>query len=105
MSEVQRDAAAGDAGHAGREAAVLFLVAEDEVVVLHLAVGVPPMLRMNGDLLPIKFRNLAEAATPGLSGSTEPGFLAWVIGGSNATGVAADWLTSAWGQNAAMFPK
>jgi twitching motility protein PilT len=28
---------------------------------VHLAVGVPPMLRMNGDLLPIKFRNLAEA--------------------------------------------
>ncbi|NJD30425.1 MAG: PilT/PilU family type 4a pilus ATPase [Gammaproteobacteria bacterium] len=28
---------------------------------VHLAVGVPPMLRMNGDLLPIKFRDLAEA--------------------------------------------
>ena len=28
---------------------------------VHLAVGVPPMLRMNGDLLPIKFRSLAEA--------------------------------------------
>ena len=28
---------------------------------VHLAVGVPPMLRMNGDLMPIKFRNLAEA--------------------------------------------
>ncbi|HUY84431.1 MAG TPA: PilT/PilU family type 4a pilus ATPase [Steroidobacteraceae bacterium] len=28
---------------------------------LHLAVGVPPMLRMNGDLMPIKFRNLGEA--------------------------------------------
>jgi len=27
---------------------------------VHLAVGVPPMLRMNGDLLPIKFRQLAE---------------------------------------------
>ena len=26
---------------------------------IHLAVGVPPMLRMHGDLLPIKFRNLA----------------------------------------------
>jgi twitching motility protein PilT len=25
---------------------------------IHLAVGVPPMLRMHGDLLPIKFRNL-----------------------------------------------
>jgi twitching motility protein PilT len=27
---------------------------------LHLAVGVPPMLRMHGDLVPIKFRELAE---------------------------------------------
>ncbi len=25
---------------------------------IHLAVGVPPMLRMHGDLLPIKFRDL-----------------------------------------------
>ena len=32
---------------------------------VHLAVGVPPMLRMNGDLLPIKFRNLAEANLEG----------------------------------------
>jgi len=28
---------------------------------VHLAVGVPPMLRMNGDLMPIKFRNLGSA--------------------------------------------
>jgi twitching motility protein PilT len=27
---------------------------------VHLAVGVPPMLRMNGELLPIKFRELTE---------------------------------------------
>ena len=27
---------------------------------VHLAVGVPPMLRMNGDLMPIKFRNLSN---------------------------------------------
>ncbi|TDJ11184.1 MAG: type IV pili twitching motility protein PilT, partial [Gammaproteobacteria bacterium] len=27
---------------------------------VHLAVGVPPMLRMNGDLLPIKFRELSN---------------------------------------------
>lgn len=26
---------------------------------IHLAVGVPPMLRMSGELLPIKFRNLS----------------------------------------------
>ena len=28
---------------------------------VHLAVGVPPMLRMNGDLMPIKFRELTDA--------------------------------------------
>ncbi len=28
---------------------------------VHLAVGVPPMLRMNGDLMPIKFRELGNA--------------------------------------------
>ena len=33
---------------------------------IHLAVGVPPMLRMNGDLLPIKFRNLRRGRTRGL---------------------------------------
>jgi len=27
---------------------------------IHLAVGVPPMLRMNGDLIPIKFRELSD---------------------------------------------
>lgn len=27
---------------------------------IHLAVGVPPMLRMNGDLMPIKFRQLSD---------------------------------------------
>ncbi len=28
---------------------------------VHLAVGIPPMLRMNGDLMPIKFRELSDA--------------------------------------------
>jgi len=32
---------------------------------LHLAVGVPPMLRMHGDLMPIKFRELGEAELEG----------------------------------------
>ena len=33
---------------------------------LHLAVGVPPMLRMHGDLMPIKFRDLARSRARGL---------------------------------------
>ncbi len=32
---------------------------------LHLAVGVPPMLRMHGDLVPIKFRELGDAELDG----------------------------------------
>lgn len=65
----------------------------------NFAIGLPCKGRDSLEVI----RNLVEAATPGLSGSTDPGFLAWVIGGSNPTGVAADWLTSAWGQNAGMF--
>ena len=32
---------------------------------IHLAVGVPPMLRMHGDLMPIKFRDLRDAELEG----------------------------------------
>lgn len=32
---------------------------------VHLAVGVPPMLRLRGDLMPIKFRDLGEAELEG----------------------------------------
>jgi glutamate/tyrosine decarboxylase-like PLP-dependent enzyme len=46
---------------------------------------------------------LAEAARPGLVGNTGPDFFAWVMGASHPVGVAADWLTSAWGQNAAIY--
>lgn len=46
---------------------------------------------------------LVSKATPGLRAMTSPTFFGWVIGGSHAAGVAADWLTSAWGQNAANF--
>lgn len=42
---------------------------------------------------------LAEKAAPGIRAMTAPRFFGWVIGGSLPAGVAADWLTSAWGQN------
>jgi twitching motility protein PilT len=32
---------------------------------VHLSVGVPPMLRMNGELMPIKFRNLGDTELEG----------------------------------------
>ncbi len=43
---------------------------------------------------------LAAKAEPGLNAMTGPRFFGWVIGGSHPVGVAADWMTSAWGQNA-----
>ncbi|PZU11992.1 pyridoxal-dependent decarboxylase [Sphingomonas sp.] len=43
---------------------------------------------------------LVAKATPGIRASTAPRFYGWVIGNSHPTGVAADWLTAAWGQNA-----
>ena len=42
---------------------------------------------------------LAELAEPGLSVMTGPRFFGWVMGASHPVGVAADLLTSAWGQN------
>ncbi len=35
---------------------------------IHFAVGVPPMLRMHGDLMPIKFRDLSQAELEGYIG-------------------------------------
>ncbi|MFN4023468.1 MAG: pyridoxal phosphate-dependent decarboxylase family protein [Hyphomonas sp.] len=46
---------------------------------------------------------LALAAGPGLMASPGPRFFGWVIGASHEAGVAADWLASAWGQNAGLY--
>lgn len=48
-------------------------------------------------------RELARAAEPGLSGNAGPNFYGWVQGSTHAAGVAADWLTSAWGQNSGLY--
>jgi glutamate/tyrosine decarboxylase-like PLP-dependent enzyme len=44
---------------------------------------------------------LIDRADPGLHAHIGPRFFGWVAGASHPVGVAADWLTSAWGQNAA----
>ena len=44
---------------------------------------------------------LATLAEPGLLATTGGRFFGWVVGASHPVGVAADWLTSAWGQNCA----
>ena len=46
---------------------------------------------------------LAEAVRPGLVHSSSPRFFGWVMGGTLPAALGADWLTSAWDQNAAVF--
>ncbi|MEO0883321.1 MAG: pyridoxal-dependent decarboxylase [Pseudomonadota bacterium] len=48
-------------------------------------------------------KQLTDAVEPGLVRNTDPGFFAWVMGASDPVGVAADWLTSIWGQNSAIY--
>jgi glutamate/tyrosine decarboxylase-like PLP-dependent enzyme len=64
-----------------------------------LAAFAAPVPETGGDADAI-IAELIERATPGIRASTGPRFFGWVIGNSHPTGVAADWLTSAWGQNA-----
>ena len=47
---------------------------------------------------------LDSGARDGLRANVGPRFFGWVQGGSHLAGVAADWLTSAWGQNCAGIP-
>src|SRR5579864_1706735 len=47
-------------------------------------------------------RELAHDVAGGLLGSAGGRFFAWVIGGSLPAALAADWLTSAWDQNAVL---
>ena len=56
--------------------------------------GLPPLQVIN---------ELAEDAKPGLLNSAGGRFFGWVIGGSTPVSIAADWLTSAWDQNAAAY--
>ena len=67
------------------------------------------MLEVFGEQMPIKgeppeavVRALAESAEPGLMATGSGRFFAWVVGGALPAAIAADWLVSAWDQNAAM---
>src|ERR1700733_7680110 len=48
-------------------------------------------------------RDLIEDVRGGLLGSAGGRFFAWAIGGTVPAALAADWLTSAWDQNAALY--
>ncbi|MGI9510458.1 MAG: pyridoxal phosphate-dependent decarboxylase family protein [Geminicoccaceae bacterium] len=56
-------------------------------------------LPQDGMAAPAVIAELAASAEPGLNAMTGARFFGWVMGGSHPLGVAADWLTSAWGQN------
>jgi glutamate/tyrosine decarboxylase-like PLP-dependent enzyme len=47
--------------------------------------------------------HLARGCDPGLMGTAGPRFFGFVIGGSLPAAMAADWLTSAWDQNAGLY--
>lgn len=53
-----------------------------------------------GEAAEVVLEDLVERATPGLHACTGRRFFGWVIGASHPAGVAADWMASAWGQNA-----
>ena len=46
--------------------------------------------------------DLVREATPGIMAMGSPRFLGFVVGGAHPAGLAADWLATAWDQNAAM---
>ncbi|HEX4966634.1 MAG TPA: aminotransferase class V-fold PLP-dependent enzyme [Thermoanaerobaculia bacterium] len=65
------------------------------------ALGGPLPERGEDDLRVIE--HLARGADPGLIGMAGPRYFGFVIGGHVPASLAADWLTSAWDQNATLY--
>lgn len=96
------------------ELASLLKRAADHAIAYRQHVAEPEATRAYGEVLPgfdaplpqqgepadAVIDALVASAVPGLRATTGPRFFGWVIGASHPVGVAADWLTSAWGQNA-----
>jgi glutamate/tyrosine decarboxylase-like PLP-dependent enzyme len=72
-----------------------------EVAGLRAALGLP--LPERGVDPRDVLRDLAIAADTGLTASAGPRYFGFVIGGSLPAALAADWLTSAWDQNAGLY--
>ena len=68
---------------------------------LREALGGP--LNEEGELAADVLRNFAHAAERGLVASPGPRYFGFVTGGALPASLAADWLTSAWDQNAVLF--
>ena len=100
------DRSALDAAHA---AAVRYLESAGERPVgssttvedMRAALGGP--LPEDGEAAAQVVAELARRADPGIVATAGPRFFGFVIGGSLPAAVGADWLTSAWDQNAGLF--
>jgi glutamate/tyrosine decarboxylase-like PLP-dependent enzyme len=73
-------------------------------------VGIDELRSTLGGTLPdhgedpvVLIERLARDVEPGLVGSAGPRFFGFVVGGSLPAAIAADWLTSAWDQNAGLY--
>ena len=75
--------------------------AQADAAAMRAALGGP--LPEQGQPAAQVIEELARGADPGLVATAGPRFFGFVIGGSLPAAVAADWLTSAWDQNAGLF--